>query len=60
MEEISIDVTKQSAEELVLARDHAQLIIRFNDTMPETPEYSELMHCIFPTMGKGSIVNTLL
>ena len=54
MEEIRIDVTKQTAEELALANEHAQLIFKFNHTMPGTPEFAELMHRIFPTMGEGS------
>lgn len=49
--EIRIDVTKQTEEELVLANHHAQLIFRFNNTMPGTAEYTELMHELFPTMG---------
>ncbi|MBD5310589.1 MAG: galactoside O-acetyltransferase [Muribaculaceae bacterium] len=60
MEEIRIDVTKQTDEELALATRHAQLIFRFNHTLPGTAEYTELMHSIFPTMGEGSVVNTPL
>lgn len=60
MEEIRIDVTKQTPQELALATEHAQLIFRFNHTMPGTPEYDELMHRIFPTMGQGSRVGTPL
>lgn len=60
MEEIRIDVTKQTAEELALANEHAQLIFEFNHTMPGTQEYSELMRRIFPTMGEGSSVGTPL
>lgn len=60
MEEIRIDVTKQTAEELALANEHAQLIFKFNHTMPGTPEFAELMHRIFPTMGEGSRVGTPL
>ena len=60
MEEIRIDVTKQTPQELALATEHAQLIFRFNHTMPGTPEYDELMHRIFPTMGQGSRVDTPL
>ena len=56
MEEIRIDVTKQTPEELALANEHAQLIFRFNHTMPGTTEYDELMHRIFPSMGEGSRV----
>ena len=60
MEEIRIDVTKQTAEEVALANHHAQLIFKFNHTMPGTPEYAELMHRIFPEMGEGSRVGTPL
>ncbi|MBD5249108.1 MAG: galactoside O-acetyltransferase [Barnesiella sp.] len=60
MEEIRIDVTKQSEEEVALANDHAQLIFKFNHTMPGTAEYAELMHRIFPTMGENSRVGTPL
>lgn len=58
--EVRIDVTKQTAEELALANEQAQLIFKFNHTMPGTAGYDELMHRIFPTMGEGSIVNTPL
>ena len=37
MEEIRIDVTKQTPEELALANEHAQLIFRFNHTMRGQP-----------------------
>ena len=60
MEEVRIDVTRQTAEELELAKRHAQLIFRFNHTMPETPEYAALMREIFPGMGEGSIVHAPL
>ena len=60
MKEIRIDVTKQTEEELALANKHAQLIFRFNNTMPGTAEYDELMREIFPTMGENSRVATPL
>lgn len=60
MEEIRIDVTKQSPEELALAARHAQLIFKFNHAMPATAEQDELMHSIFPDMGQGSVVNAPL
>ena len=60
MEEIRIDVSKQTPEELALANEHARLIFKFNHTMPGTPEYAELMHQIFPSMGEGSRVQTPL
>lgn len=58
--EIRIDVTKKTEEELTLANEQAQLIFRFNNTMPGTAEYQELMHRIFPTMGENSRVGTPL
>ncbi|MBJ2186266.1 MULTISPECIES: DapH/DapD/GlmU-related protein [Muribaculaceae] len=58
--EVKIDVTKQTPEELALANEQAQLIFRFNHTMPGTPEYDELMHSVFPSMGEGSTVGTPL
>ena len=60
MEEIRIDVTKQTEEELALANEHAQLIFKFNHAMPGTVEYDELMHRIFTSMGEGSRVGTPL
>lgn len=60
MEEIRIDVAKQTAAELALAGEHARLIFEFNHTMPGTSEYNELMHRIFPGMGEGSVVNAPL
>lgn len=57
MEEIRIDVTKQTPEELALANEHAQLLFRFNHTMPCTTEYDSLMLKIFPSMGEGSHVS---
>lgn len=58
--EIRIDVTKQTEEELALANEQTQLIFRFNNTMPGTAEYQELMLRIFPTMGENSRVGTPL
>lgn len=60
MEEIRIDVTRQTAEELALAREVAQLIFRFNHAMPMTEEYDALMRAIFPGMGEGSVVHAPL
>lgn len=60
MKEIRIDVTKQTPEEIALANEQAQLIFRFNHTMPGTSGYDELMHRIFPTLGEGSMVSTPL
>lgn len=60
MEEVRIDVTKQTADELALANRQAQLIFKFNHTMPGTPEYDGLMRRIFTTMGEGSRVSAPL
>ena len=56
MEERRIDVTKQTPEELQLAKQQAQDVFKFNNTMPFTPEYEERMRKIFPEMGEGSSV----
>lgn len=55
-EEFRIDCARQSAEELALAREQAQLLFRLNQTMPMTEEYDQLMHRLFPRMGEGSVV----
>lgn len=58
MEETRIDCDHQSAEELELAKEQAQLAFRLNRTMPMTEEYDKLLRQLFPTMGEGSRVNT--
>lgn len=60
MEEIRIDVRKQTPEELELAGHQAQLLFRFNNTMPGTDEYQRLMAELFPAMGENSRVTTPL
>lgn len=55
-----IDVTKQTQEELALATEQAQLVFRFNTTMPGTDAFHDLMRAIFPTMGDGSRVGAPL
>ena len=47
MEEIRIDATTQTAEELALAAEHAQLIFKFNHTMPGTAEYASRCQASF-------------
>lgn len=56
--EIRIDVARQTPEELALATRQSQLIFKFNHTMPGTEEYDRLMHDIFPTLGKSSIIHS--
>ncbi|MDE5967934.1 MAG: galactoside O-acetyltransferase [Muribaculaceae bacterium] len=60
MEEIRIDVTKQTAEELELAARHARLVFKFNHSEPGSEQYIEAMHAIFPDMGEGSRVEAPL
>lgn len=60
MEEIRIDCSNQSSEELALAKKQAQLIFRLNHTMPMTEEYDDLVKEIFPELGEGSRINTPL
>lgn len=60
MEEIKIDCSNQSAEELALAKRQAQLIFRLNHTMPMTEEYDDLVKEIFPELGEESRINTPL
>lgn len=54
MEETRIDCAHQSAEELALAKEQAQLAFRLNHTMPMTEEYDESLRRLFPDMGEGS------
>ena len=60
MDEIRIDLTKQTDEEIARDRHHAQLLFRFNHTMPMTDEYDTLLHELFPHLGEESRVNTPL
>ncbi len=57
MEEIRIDVTKQSTEKQELAVRQAQLIHQFNHAMPFSDEWWSLQKDIFNgKLGEGSIV----
>lgn len=58
MEEIRIDVRKQTYEELELSKKQAQLLFRLNHTMPATAEYERLVNELFPTIGEGSRIST--
>ena len=60
MDEIRIDVTKQTREELELAKRHAELLFRFNHSMPYGREREELLAELFPDMGEGSRVEAPL
>ncbi len=57
MQEIRIDCSKQTPEELALAAHHARLIHRFNMAEPYSDEWHNLMHEIFKDkIGEGSRV----
>ena len=58
MEEIRIDCLHQTAEELAAAKELRQNIFRLNHTMPDTEEYSELLHTVFPNLGENCRVET--
>ena len=60
MEEKRIDCSKQTPEELALAKEQAQTLFKLNHTMPYTEEYDALVKELFPTIGEGSRVNTPL
>ena len=60
MEEKRIDCSKQTPEELALAKEQAQTLFKLNHTMPYTEEYDALVKELFPNIGEGSRVNTPL
>lgn len=56
MEEIRIDLTKQSAEDLANFKKELKLIFELNHTLPLTPEYDEIVDKLFPNKEEGSVV----
>lgn len=52
MEEFRIDCLHQTEQELAAAKELRQDIFRLNHTMPDTEEYQELLHRIFPNLGE--------
>ena len=60
MEEIRIDCSKFTPDQMEQAKKQAQTLFKLNHTMPMTQEYDALVHELFPTIGEGSIVNTPL
>ena len=60
MKDKRIDCSKQTPEELALAKEQAQTLFKLNHTMPYTEEYDALVKELFPTIGEGSRVNTPL
>ncbi|MCM1331616.1 MAG: galactoside O-acetyltransferase [Bacteroides sp.] len=58
MEEIRIDCLNQTEQELAAAKELRQNIFRLNHTMPDTEEYSELLHKVFPNLGENCRIET--
>lgn len=58
MEEIRIDCLNQTEQELAAAKELRQNIFRLNHTMPDTKEYSELLHKVFPYLGENCRIET--
>ena len=54
MEEIRIDMRKQTPEEQAQGVTEVQLCFRLNNTMPFTKEYDELVYELFGEFGEGS------
>ncbi len=53
MEEIRIDCLNQTEQELAAAKELRQDIFRLNHTMPDTDEYQDLLHKVFPHLGEN-------
>lgn len=58
MEEIKIDCLHQTEQELAAAKELRQNIFRLNHTMPDTKEYYELLHKVFPNLGENCRIET--
>ena len=58
MEEIRIDCLNQSVEDLTKAKELRQNIFRLNHTMPDTEDYTELLHKVFPHLGENCRIET--
>ena len=58
MEEIRIDLRKQTPEQREQGIRDAQLCFKLNHTLPLTPEYNELVNQLFGEFGEGSRLMT--
>ena len=56
MEEVRIDMRKQTPEEVSQGMKEAQLCFKLNHTMPYTDEYNSLLKELLGEMGEGSRV----
>ena len=56
-EEIRVDMREMTPEDLVEGKKMAQLMFQLNHTMPQTPEYAEVLQQLFEDrIGEGSYV----
>ena len=53
MVELRIDCLHQSEDDLCVVFELRQNIFRLNHTMPDTEEYRELLHKVFPHFGEN-------
>ena len=60
MEELRIDCLHQTEEELGVVKELRQNIFRLNHTMPDTEEYRELLHKVFPHFRRIVESNTIV
>ena len=58
MEELRIDMRKQTPEEREQGVKDAQLCFKLNHTMPYTDEYNDLVKQLFGKFGEGSRLMT--
>lgn len=58
MEKFRIDCLNQTEQELTTAKELRQNIFRLNHAMPDTEEYSELLHKVFSHLGENCRIET--
>ena len=58
MEEIRVDMSKLTPEEIEFFQEEIKNVFRLNHTMPFTSEYSELLNKVFPNRGDNVDIRT--
>lgn len=56
MEEIRIDLRKQTPEQIAEGKRQSEILFRINHTLPDTDEYNQLVKDLFGSIGAGSRV----
>ena len=56
MEEIRIDLSKNTPEDVAAFQEELKYMFQLNHTMPLSPEYDELLNKLFTDRGEGSVV----